>query len=149
MDASLSGSTDFLFKTTKDIFMTITTQDCKVFISNLISKNTSIVISIYGTQYAQENQKDLVSHATDPKKWKRSYKCKPGGGNYEFEDYQIFTPETHIDRMGYQSLKTMPKSDFVSERGFYLDPDHYDTGVGFVVLEHKNGDLYLGDYIGD
>jgi hypothetical protein len=40
-------------------------------------------------------------------------------------------------------------SDFVSERGFYLDEDTYDTGVAFAVVEDRDGKLYLADYIGD
>lgn len=53
--------------------------------------------------------------------------------------------------MGYDSVPQVPASTFVSERGrgFALDPDIYDSGVAFVVLEYSNGNLHLGDYIGD
>jgi hypothetical protein len=121
------------------------TKDCKQFLANFVKNNPSIVVSIYGNFVMN----DLIQDATDPSKWKRVYKCKPGGGRYEFDEYSMFDQNVHISRMGYERLAKKPADNFVSERGFYLDPDIYDTGVAFVVLEDKDGNLYLGDYIGD
>jgi hypothetical protein len=125
----------------------ITTASCKNFIADFIKENPSIVNSIYG-EYANKIP-DLINHATNPSKWKRMYKCKPSNGNYEFDEYTIYSKTNNYSRMGYDVLPTRPASEFVSERGFYLDPETYDTGVAFVVIEDKNGNLFLGDYIGD
>lgn len=120
------------------------TEDCKNFIVDFVKANPSVVISIYG-----EEIDGLVLDATNPKKWKRTYKCKPGGGNYEFDSYEIFSKNEKISKMGYGGTKTYPATGFVSERGFILDENKYDTGIQFVVVESKDGSLYLGDYIGD
>jgi hypothetical protein len=120
------------------------TEDCKNFIVDFVKTNPSVVISIYG-----EEIDGLISDATNPKKWKRTYKCKPGGGNHEFDSYEIFSKNVKISRMGYGGTKTCPATEFVSERGFILDDEKYDTGIQFVVVESRNGSLHLGNYIGD
>jgi hypothetical protein len=121
------------------------TADCKNFLAGFVKNNNSIVVSIFG-----EVIPDMIKDASNPKKWKRRYKCAPGKGLYEFDTYTIFDKNVTIKRMGYDGLSNKrPASDFVSERGFYLDPDVYDTGIGFVVLEDTEGNLHLGDYIGD
>jgi hypothetical protein len=122
------------------------TKDCKQYLADFVQKNPSIVTSIYGGEYEPVG---LLQDATNPNKWKRDYKCNPGGGRYEFDEYSMFDQHTIIKRMGYDRLKKMPATNFVAERGFYLNPDIYDTGVAFVVLEDKDGNLHLGDYIGD
>lgn len=123
-----------------------TTNDCKIFLAEFVKHNPSIVESIYGSGCVIPT---LLDDACNPKKWKRRYKCNPGGGLYEHEEYDIFDKNIKISRMGYGKMKTMPITEFVSERGFYLDPDTYDTGVSFVVLEDHHGKLHLGNYIGD
>lgn len=130
--------------------MPVTTQDCKNFIADMIQANPSIVLSIYGYKDpTASNAASLLKDATNPKKWKRLYKCKPGGGNYEFEKYSLFSKTTPIARMGYDAQPKEDASGFITERGFSLNDDVYDTGVCFVVLERPNGELVLGDYIGD
>jgi hypothetical protein len=130
--------------------MPITTQDCKNFIADVIQTNPSIVLSIYGYKDpTAPNAASLLKDATNPKMWKRLYKCKPGGGNHEFEEYALFSKTKPIIRMGYDALPKEDAANFVSERGFILNDDIYDTGVCFVVLERPNGALVLGDYIGD
>jgi hypothetical protein len=129
--------------------MTKTTADCKKFLADFMTENNSIVLSIFG-KIPEWVTEDIIDAATTAKKWKRFYKCKPGGGNYEFDVYSIFSRDIPIKRMGYDGLSNKkPATDFVSERGFMLDPDEYDTGVAFAVLEDKDGNLHLGDYIGD
>lgn len=130
--------------------MPVTTNQCKTFLADIIKANPSVVLSIYGyPNTSKESAAQLVSDATNPKQWKRLYKCKPGGGNYEFEEYNLFSKDTPIARMGYDRQPKAPAEEFISERGFILNADIYDTGVCFVVLERPNGELVLGDYIGD
>ena len=139
--------------------MTKSTADCKKLLVDTIKVNPSIVTSIYGVGreldsylgagMGQAFLDALIASASDPKKWKRTHKCKPGSGLYEFDEYTIFDENKKIARMGYDKLKTLPASNFISERGFTLDFDQYDDGVAFVVIEDDHGQLYLGDYIGD
>jgi len=127
----------------------VATQDCKNFIAKFIQDNPSLVISIYGKEYCNEEMPELIADATNPKKWKRLYKCKPGNGDYEFDEYSLFDRNIHVAQMGYGRMKTRPATEFVSERGFILDEDKYDTGVAFAIVEDKEGNLHLADYIGD
>ena len=64
--------------------MTKTTADCKKFLADFMTENNSIVLSIFG-KIPEWVTEDIIDAATTAKKWKRFYKCKPGGGNYEFD----------------------------------------------------------------
>jgi len=125
------------------------TEHCKSFIATIIKDNPSIVLSIYGMVFEAEFLSKLVTDATTPNKWKREYKCKPGGGLQAFDEYSMFSKDVTISRMGYDRMPKRDVSDFISERGFCLAPDTYEDSVAFVVLEDHNGILHLGDYIGD
>lgn len=125
--------------------MPITTADCTAFLADFIAANPSIVTSIY----APETISCLTADATNPKRWKRTHKCKPGGGDYCFDHYEIFDRSVPVSRIGYDGTRTVPAKNFVVERGFVLHSAIYDTGVAFVVLEDADGNLHLGDYIGD
>lgn len=125
--------------------MPITTADCKTFLVGFFAANPSVVSSIY----APEIIAGLIDDATDTGKWKRIHKCKPGGGEYGFDNYEIFDRTVPVRRMGYDGTRTVPKDSFVAERGFMLDSEKYDTGIAFLVLEDADGKLHLGDYIGD
>lgn len=129
--------------------MAITTATCKAFLAHFVRDNPSVLFSIYGTDMSAHAKTTLLAHGTTPNRWKRIHKCSPGGGLYQFDSYGIFTTSHVITRMGFDRLPEVPIANFVAERGFSLDPDIYDTGVAFVVLEDRDGNLHLGDYIGD
>jgi hypothetical protein len=125
------------------------TADCKAFLADFVARNPSVVLSIFGPGLDAASAKDLQADATTPAKWKRTYKCKPGGGGNAFTEYTLFDVAVPIQRMGYGPMPKAPASRFVAERGFMLDPDTYDTGVAFVVVEDAKGGLFLANYIGD
>ena len=124
------------------------TAECKAFLTKMITDNPHIVTKIYGKHFGEKAREKLIEDATQPKKWKRTHKCKPGGGQYEFDEYILFPDNVRAISGGIQK-PPVKAGEFVAERGFMLDPDTYDTGVAYVVLENKAGELFLADYIGD
>ena len=125
--------------------MPTTTKDCKDFIADFIKHNPAVISSLFGGLTG----KIVASEASNPTKWKRDHKCKPGAGNYEFDEYGIYDKNVKVNRVGYDILPKKPATDFVSERGLVFDPASYEDQIKFVVLEDVDGNLYLGDYIGD
>lgn len=121
-----------------------TTADCKKFLVNFFTRNPQVVEGLFRTQ----NDPTIRAHIADIKNWKRDYKCNPGGGNYEFDSYCLFIDGCRLNRWGDACPDVeRPISDFVSERGFFCD--HFEGQVGYIVLEDLNGNLHLGNYIGD
>lgn len=129
--------------------MAKSTADCKAFLVGFFAKNPSVVLSIFGPGMGAQGQADLVKDATNPAKWKRTHKCRPGTGPHEMATYSLFPPNVQVARMGYGVMPKAPSSAYVAERGFMLDPNTYDTGVMFLVVEDAQGVLSLADYVGD
>lgn len=129
--------------------MAKSTADCKAFLVAFFAQNPSVVLSIYGPQLSAQGQADLVKAATNPAKWKRTHKCRPGEGPYGMDVYSLFDPQTQVTRMGYGPMAKAPVSAYAVERGFVLDPNTYDTGVAFLIVEDAQGTLSLADYVGD
>ncbi len=124
--------------------MTKSTADCKQFLIDFFAKNPQIVEGLFGTQ----NDPTIRAHITNITNWKREWKGKPGKGRYEFDEYCLFVDDCRLNRWGdADPIVRKPTSDFVSERGFYCE--HFDGQVGYIVLEDLNGNLHLGNYIGD
>jgi hypothetical protein len=103
----------------------ITTADCKKFLVNEITKNPNIIHDIYG------DTTTAINEALVTKNWIREYKCKP--------DDDV---ETHDGR-------TIAAYKVQAIRRFVLDPATFDTAVIFCVIEDKQGNLILGEYVGD
>lgn len=120
------------------------TADCKKFLGDFHRRNPQIMRAIFGNGCDQT----LLQMVADSKNWKRSYKCNPGKGRYEFDEYCLFVDGCQLNRWGDASpIVRRPTSDFVSERGFDCDP--LNGQVAYVVLEDTEGNLHLSNYIGD
>jgi len=114
----------------------ITTADCKQFLVAEITRNPEIVTSIYDGFNSPDS---LLPTALQEKKWVRREKFKATGQHDRVED-EYFT-------LALES--PIPAADLSTIRMFYLDPDTFDDSVGFMVLEDLQGNLILGEYIGD
>lgn len=124
-----------------------TTEDCKKFLAEFFMGNPQIIRALFADARSDELW-EYQRYVEDIKKWKRIYKCSPGGGTYEHPSYGMFTNGTAVSYHGEAGPRVeRPITDFVSERGFRCEP--FEDTVQFVVLEDKNGKLHLGDYIGD
>jgi len=124
-------------------------QDCKNFLANFFKKNPQILKEGFG------NDPTVQKLAENPKNWKRRYKCKPGKDYYDSlyqdkldgnENYLIFI-DGYPGNKWMDGHKRMFPHNFIAERGFYCDP--LEEQLSFIVLEDKEGKLYLGNYIGD
>ena len=114
----------------------ITTADCKRFLVAEIAQHPEIVTSIYD---GFDSPEILLPTALQEKKWVRREKFKATGNHDRVEDeYFPLALESPI-----------PAADLSTIRMFYLDPDTFDDSVGFMVLEDLQGNLILGEYIGD
>jgi len=114
----------------------ITTADCKRFLVQEITQHPEIVTSIYDGFNSPEI---LLPTALQEKKWVRREKFKPTGEHYRVQDeYFPLALESSI-----------PADRLSTIRVFYLDPDEFDDSVGFMVYEDLQGNLILGEYIGD
>ncbi len=122
----------------------MSTKDCKEFLAEFFKRNP-VIPGFFGS--AAEGD-PILKDAQTPKKWKRRYKCKPGGGDYEFRDYTLYTEGCAVNRWGDPVPIVKAKlSDYVSERAFDLDDT--EGQIAFLVLEKTDGSFDLGDYIGD
>lgn len=116
----------------------ITTADCKKFLAEQVIKNPNIVREIF------QDLNTAIAEASNPKKWQRESKFNPTGDNDRVQDhYNLWCPEYG------PSKGSVPATDLVSVRIFWLDPNQFDTAVMFMVLEDRNGQLHLGEYVGD
>jgi hypothetical protein len=120
----------------------INTEDCKRFIARVVSQNTSLC-GFLGLD------SQGIASAADPKEWKRLHKCSVAKSEHAEsfgEGYMIFEPGCSVNRFG-ETRQFEPASHFTVERGF--DFVKGDGQVAFLVLERPNGELALGNYIGD
>jgi hypothetical protein len=103
----------------------------------------------------EELRQELLEITGNWTNWTLRYKSRPGKGEYELgvrEPYMIHKTGIVLNRYGEpvdgsNSWEKRPKTDFVWERAF--DCEGSDGQIAYVVLEDKEGNLYLGEYIGD
>jgi len=83
--------------------------------------------------------------------WTLRYKSRPAKGEYGFgtdKPYTIILEGTKVNRYGEAaSCEQRPAKDFVWERAF--DCEGTDGQIARLVMEDKEGNLYLGENIGD
>lgn len=127
----------------------ITTNDCKKFLVSFFTNSPYMVGKIYDGVQEESVKKDAINI----EKWKRESKMSSQDENSIFNvfgEYRIYKPGLRFERgPHYAPSEPFPVQDVVCERVFILDPDTYEDGVKFVVIEDKNGNLHLGPYIGD
>ncbi len=115
----------------------ITTADCKKFLVAEITQHPEIVTSIYDGFNSPDS---LLPTALQERKWVRTEKFKPTGEHYRVQDeYFPLAPESPM----------IPAARLSTIRVFHLDPDQFDDSVGFMIYEDKQGNLILGEYVGD
>ena len=114
----------------------ITTADCKRFLVAEIAQCPEIVTSIYDGFNSPET---LLPTALQERKWVRREKFKATGKH----------DRVHDEYFPLAMASPIPAADLSIIRMFYLDPDQFDDSVGFMVLEDLQGNLILGEYIGD
>ena len=118
----------------------ITTADCKKFLVAQVKANPNIIHDIF------RDTTTAIAEALDVKKWKRESKFNPDpdkGSDYADDKYELWYP-----RMG-PGRGSKRYTELVSVRRFWLDPDQFENAVMFNVLEDINGQLWLGEYVGD
>ena len=119
----------------------ITTADCKRFLVREITQRPEIVTNIYG---GFDSPATLLPTALQERKWVRREKFKATGDHDRVHDE--YCP-WHWNQS--TSVKQIPAANLNTIRLFYLDPDTFDDSVGFMVLEDLQGNLILGEYVGD
>lgn len=110
-----------------------TTADCKRFLVDTVKQKPIIINSIW------RDQTTAMQEAVREKLWKREAKFRPTSTHdYALDEYRL-----------WDWGDIVPTEDINWVRIFCLDPDQFEDAVKFFVYEMKNGDLVLGDYIGD
>lgn len=113
-----------------------TTTDCRNFLAKTISEHPFIVLNRFDDQ---ESKDQVLSVMANPNKWKRHSKWK-AKGNHEFAKPGYLT---------YNHSQFIPAEELMWVREFYLNPNEFENAIGFQVLEDVNGNLILGQDIGD
>ena len=80
-------------------------------------------------------------------------RCKPENSEYcmyELGGYVIYRDGVIVNRYAEPSPMVKLRAEQVAlERGFVCAEDELEDSVKYMVLETKDGELVLGDYIGD
>jgi hypothetical protein len=121
----------------------ITTADCKKFLVAEITKRPEIVLSIYRDFDTPEN---ILPAALQEKKWLRKEMFNPTGTYYRVQDEY---PEWFPWNQQFINTKMISASNLAKIRVFFLDPNTFDDSIGIAVYEDKQGNLILGEYVGD
>jgi hypothetical protein len=124
------------------------TSDCKKFLVDFFKHTPNLIIQLYDLVEGQE----AYSFALDEKNWKRETKCKPlSEASYIQGDItEVWEKGKEYPRgPNYHAGVPLETSKIAVERHFVLKEDVLDSGVIFMVLETYDGQLYLGEYIGD
>lgn len=112
------------------------TADCRKFIVDFLRANPDVVLSNWSEpEERAQIQKCLFTES----KWKRMSKWRATGENdFAEPEYPVFDRSRRI-----------PAEQLSWVRDFYLNPTEFETAIGFQVLEDTNGNLILGQDIGD
>lgn len=96
----------------------------------------------------EEEQLSAWKLASNPKKWKRINKYKDAEGMIMMGEDKTLEVQV-LDSQGQYSSVQMHKDNFVLFREFICAEDKLDTSVRYLVLEDKQGKLFVGENIGD
>lgn len=124
------------------------TADCKNFLVEFLKETPDLIVNIYD----KEDGTIVYSYALNVKNWKREYKCKPSSENSHIQrgNTDVWTKgESYPRGPHYHQGTPLDTSSIAVERHFILKEDILGTGVRFMVLETHDGELFLGEYIGD
>lgn len=112
------------------------TADCRRFIVAFVSANTDQILSNWSDP---EEVAEIQKFLTTESKWKRMAKWRATG------DHEFAEPEYPV----FDRSRRISAEQLSWVREFYLNPTEFETAIGFRVLEAVNGELILGEDIGD
>lgn len=126
----------------------LTTADCKKFLVDFFTSTPDLIVGIYESSVGHAALKSALVAS----KWKRRSKCTPGGIDSALsgDHYEVFEKGKDYPKgPNYYAGAPIPSVQVLCERVFVLDEDTYDTAIAFLVIETKEGQLFLGEYVGD
>lgn len=128
-----------------------TVDECKKFLIDFFKSTPGLITGIYNP----ENGKEVLNDALVENNWRHEAQYSPENSEsyinqYDQDNYEVWQKGYNYYRgpSYYQGNPLLP-SRIAHEHTFWLFPEKYDSGVMFLVLEDKQGQLYLGNYIGD
>ena len=119
-----------------------TTADCKKFLVDFFTKNSQIINAFFPGS-------PIASSIYSEKGWKRLWKSKADNNpcwNTKSKGYLCYVSGQPVNRYG-EGLLYITEDKFTVARGF--DCSEYEGQIAFIVLEDAEGNLTLGNYIGD
>jgi hypothetical protein len=134
----------------KDLIESVekSTSDCRTFLAEFFKKTPDLITGIYGGADGEE----VLKAAVIPKNWKRRSKGKPGGTNSQLsgDTYYVWEEgKPYPKGPSYYKGVPLKASEVLNERIFVLCEETYEDGVIFLVLETKDGNLFVSEYLGD
>lgn len=114
----------------------LSTADCRRFIVAFVSANPDVILSNWSDP---DELAEIRRCLTSESKWKRMAKWR-ASGDHDFAEPEYTT---------YDRSRRISAEQLTWVREFYLNPSQFETAIGFRVLEAVNGDLILGEDIGD
>lgn len=116
----------------------ITTADCKKFLVSLVKANPDFLTKLWGNPQDPTGQY-AVSLALTESNWKRAWKASARAES-------VYSCDNGYSR---HDGTVMSFSDIASVRCFILSPEDFDSAAQFIVIEGTDGNLYLGENVGD
>ena len=128
----------------------ITTAHCKNFLAEFFARNPQIINALFGTTDPDEIKR-IHTWTWQANCWKREHRCKPENSEYRLGNlYTVYRDGVVVNRYAEPVTRdTISPNKIALERGFVCNPDELEDSVKYLVLETVDGELLLGDYIGD
>ena len=126
------------------------TPQCKNFLAGFFCRNPQIIDALMGANTPPNDRITIMTLALQANCWKRVHRCRPGCGDYEIQVYTMYEDGTQVNRWADPvPVVKRGADDFVVERCFVCAPNDLEDMIKFIVLEDKDGNLHVGDYVGD
>ena len=125
--------------------MTISTDDCRRFITDFQKRNPQIERA----RFDGELNEEALAALADPKNWKRQHKVRPASltdGREPVDSYGVYRDGEAVNRYAEHQTR-ISASEIAWERRFDCQP--FDGQVAYLILETHNGGLLFGQYVGD
>ena len=125
--------------------MTISTDDCRKFITDFQKSNPRIEQARFDGELDEEALAALV----DPKNWKPQHKVRPASLTDEhepMESYGVYRDGEDVNRYA-EPQDRIDAAQIAWERRFDCQP--FEGQVAYLILETHDGKLIFGEYVGD
>lgn len=134
----------------------MSTADCKNLLVDWFTHLPGGILGFEGYDYTaigseEDKQHSALKIARQAKHWKRERKITPKDpdfGQSSLIGATCFTV-TMLDAQGKIVTVEKPLIDIAVERHFICCEDKLDTGLRYSVLEDHQGNLFIGEYLGD